>query len=86
MSKKRIDHAAIANGRLRVAAPWLASAGTSDLGQLANIIAAHVEAALALAEQAKAANLLTLLKPDDPREYDTWPTIAAALGIGDDHE
>lgn len=42
---------------------------------------ALVEAQEAVAEQARIANLIALLEPDDPREFDTWPDIARALGI-----
>ena len=57
---ERIDHAAIAREQLRTAAPWLSSAGRSDLGQVANILAAQGHATLALVEQQRIANLIAL--------------------------
>ena len=67
---ERIDHAAIARERLHTAAPWLSSAGRSDLGQVANILAAQGHATLALVEQQRIANiidvaLLQLTSPED---------------------
>ena len=94
---ERIDHAAIARERLHTAAPWLSSAGRSDLGQVANILAAQVSAMLALAEQQRIANLIALgiLVEDEvpetgergllyrpPDDVQSCPDIAAALGIG----
>lgn len=59
-----IDHAAIADSRLAAALPWLSSAGRSDLGQVANILAAQAHATLALAEQQRIANIIALAAMD----------------------
>lgn len=59
-----IDHAAIADSRLAAALPWLSSAGRSDLGQVANILAAQGHATLALVEQQRIANLIALAGVD----------------------
>lgn len=98
---ERIDHAAEARERLHTAAPWLSSAGRSDLGQVANILAAQVSAMLALVEQQRVANLIALgiLVEDEvpetgergllyrlPDDVQSCPDIAAALGIGDNDE
>ena len=74
----RIDHAAEAVGLLA-----LAAAGVRDRRYL--IAAAHIHATLAVAEQARIANLIALAKlaghsgPDEVAVL--RPDIAAALGI-----
>lgn len=98
---ERIDHAAIARERLHTAAQWLSSAGRSDLGQVANILAAQGHATLALVEQQRIANLIALgiLDMDEipetgergliyllPDDVQSCPDVARALGIGDDDE
>lgn len=42
---------------------------------------AQVHATLALVEQQRITNLLLLIKPENPREFDTWDEIADALRL-----
>ena len=92
-----IDHVAIARERLHTAAPWLSSAGRSDLGQVANILAAQADATLALVEQQRIANLIALgqfrVGPDElppfrhlvmrpVNAYDVEPTTDIATALG----
>ena len=77
---ERIDHAAEAARLLEIQVSGDIEANVI-LQVIANTVGAQVHATLALVEQQRIANLLALLKPEDPRSYDCWAQISQGLGL-----
>lgn len=57
---KRIDHYRKANKALDIAQLFAHTAGSTDIGQIMNVLVGQVEATLALVEQQRIANLLAI--------------------------
>ena len=77
MSAARVDHAASARTILSHIKPdELGGVDAADW-----LATAQVHATLALVEQQRVANLLLLIKPENPREFDTWDEISEALRL-----
>ena len=63
---ERIDHYRKANKALDIAQIFAHTAGSTDIGQIMNVLVGQVEATLALVEQQRIANLIALANSKNP--------------------